>query len=93
MAAYGFAFAERPVPASSDVLAEAWRPYVLHCIEAFGPDRCMFESNFPVDKQACSYRTLWNAFKRIVEAASIDEKRALFGANARTVYRLQEIEL
>lgn len=88
MAAYGFGFAERTQPASSEELADAWRPYILHCIEAFGPDRCMFESNFPVDKQVCSYRTLWNAFKRIAAGASADEKRALFSDNARRLYRL-----
>ena len=38
--------------AVSEELAAAWRPYVEPCIEAFGPERCMFESNFPPDKQS-----------------------------------------
>src|ERR671939_101768 len=52
---------------SSEQLAQAWRPYIETCIAAFGPDRSMFESNFPVDKGMCSYSNLWNAFKRIAE--------------------------
>jgi predicted TIM-barrel fold metal-dependent hydrolase len=91
MPAYGFGFENRASPPSSVDLAEAWRPYLLHCIEAFGPDRSMFESNFPVDKQSCSYRVLWNAFKRIVRTASADEKRALFAGSARRLYRLPEL--
>ena len=59
-------------------LAETWRPYIETCIEAFGADRCMFESNFPPDKQSCGYTELWNAFKRMTKSASADEKtRAL----------------
>jgi predicted TIM-barrel fold metal-dependent hydrolase len=80
-------FAEGP-PNSSAVLAEEWRPYVETCIEAFGPDRCMFESNFPVDLGNCSYRVLWNAFKRIAAGYSADEKAALFSGVATRVYRL-----
>lgn len=64
MTAYGFGLAEHETPASSTDLAALWRPYVSTCIQAFGPDRCMFESNFPVDKQTGSYRTLWNALDR-----------------------------
>ena len=52
----------RPMPVASGELAQATAPYYLHCIEEFGPERCMFESNFPVDKIACSYTVLWNAF-------------------------------
>jgi predicted TIM-barrel fold metal-dependent hydrolase len=79
-------FMARP-PASSAQLAAEWGPYVLACIEAFGAERCMFESNFPVDRCSCSYATLWNAFKRIVAAASADEKTALFSGTATKVYR------
>jgi predicted TIM-barrel fold metal-dependent hydrolase len=89
MPIYGFGFETRETPASSTELTEAWRPYVETCIEAFGPARCMFESNFPVDKESCSYRTLWNAFKRIAVAASEAEKDALFQGTARRVYDLQ----
>jgi L-fuconolactonase len=85
---FGFDFHLRDTPPSSAQLADAWRPYVETCIEAFGPHRSMFESNFPPDKQSCTYLTLWNAFKRIVADASADEKAALFNGNAAEVYRL-----
>ena len=84
----GFDFNKRPSPPSSEDLAGAWGPYILAVIEAFGPERCMFESNFPPDKNTCSYVTIWNAFKRIVAAASQDEKRALFHDVATRFYRL-----
>ena len=85
---FGFGFERRDAPASSETLAAAWRPYVETCIEAFGPSRCMFESNFPVDKQTCDWTTLWNAFKRIVAGHSDAEKVRLFFATANEVYRL-----
>jgi predicted TIM-barrel fold metal-dependent hydrolase len=69
-------------------LAKAWGPYIETCIEAFGAKRAMFESNFPVDGVACSYRALWNAMKRIASGASAAEKALLFRDTARTVYRL-----
>ncbi len=72
----------------SEALAAAWRPYIETCIEAFGPDRCMFESNFPVDLGSCDYRTLWNALKRIAAGASADEKTALFSGAAARVYKI-----
>lgn len=75
-------------PASSEQLAEEWLPYVEICIKAFGVDRCMFESNFPVDNGSCDYATLWNAFKRVAAGYSADEKAALFAGTARKVYRL-----
>ena len=73
---------------SSEQLALEWRPYLETCIEAFGVGRCMFESNFPADRGAGSYRAIWNAFKRIAAGASDDEKAALFGGTASRVYRL-----
>ena len=85
---FGFGFERRDVPASSAELAAAWRPYIETCIDAFGPERCMFESNFPVDKQSCSYATLWNAYKRIAARYSAAEKAALFFGTANRVYRL-----
>jgi L-fuconolactonase len=88
MAFPGFASFMASPPASSDQLAEEWRPYIETCIEAFGVDRCMFESNFPVDIGSCSYDVLWNAFKRIAAGCSADEKAALFSGAARTFYRL-----
>ena len=74
--------------ASSEDLAEEWRPYVETCVEAFGPTRCMFESNFPVDLGSCAYDVLWNAFKRLAAGASAGDKTALFSDTARRVYRL-----
>lgn len=75
-------------PASSEQLAEEWRPYVETCIEAFGPERGMFESNFAVDKGSCTYPVLWNAFKRITKSASAAEKTALYSGTATSFYRL-----
>jgi L-fuconolactonase len=88
MRVFGFDFATRAKPPSSEELAQAWAPYIETCIEAFGADRCMFESNFPVDKGTCSYAVLWNAFKRVASGASEREKAALFGGTATRVYRL-----
>jgi L-fuconolactonase len=89
MVSFGFDFHERDVPPSSEELAAAWRMYIEPCIEAFGPERCMFESNFPPDKQSGGYTELWNAFKRITTGASDTEKRALYSGTAARVYRLQ----
>lgn len=79
---------ERPAPVSSEELANLMRPFIEAAIEAFGPERCMFESNFPADKYDCSYVVLWNAFKRIAQGYSPDEKRALFSGTAARVYSL-----
>lgn len=84
----GAAWHERDEPPSSIELAEAWRPYIETCITLFGPNRCLFESNFPVDKAMVSYRTLWNTFKRVVTGASEGERTALFSGNAKFAYRL-----
>lgn len=75
-------------PATSEELAEEWKPYIETCIDAFGTHRCMFESNFPVDSRTCTYPVLWNTFKRLVAGASKDEKTALFGGTATRIYRL-----
>jgi predicted TIM-barrel fold metal-dependent hydrolase len=88
MVSVGFDFHEKDTPPSSEDLAAAWRPYIEHCIEAFGPNRCMFESNFPPDKQSGGYTELWNAFKRISANASAAEKTALYSGTAAKVYRL-----
>lgn len=89
MTSFGFEFHERDVPPGSEELAAAWRQYVEPCIEAFGVDRCMFESNFPPDKQSGGYTELWNAFKRITSGASATEKKALYSGTAARVYGLQ----
>ena len=84
----GYDWHERDQPIGSEELAEAMKPYYLYCIEQFGPDRCMFESNFPVDKVSYSYNMMWNAFKRISEGFSDSEKTSLFRDTARRAYRL-----
>lgn len=88
MAIMGFDFHKQPLPPSSGELANAWRPYFETCIELFGASRCMFETNFPVDKAMCSYAVLWNGFKRIAGGSSQREKQALFHDTAATFYRL-----
>lgn len=81
---------ERPQPPGSSELALAWRPYVETCIELFGTGRCMFESNFPVDKAMYSYPVLWNTFKRLTQNASEAEKDALFAGTAARIYRIAQ---
>ena len=83
-----FDYGAAPAPPSSAQLADLWRPYIEPCIEWFGPSRCMFESNFPVDKMGIGYGPLWNALKRLAAGASAEEKLALFSGTARRVYRL-----
>ena len=89
----GFGFHEWPKPPNSEQAAAAWRPYIETCIEAFGVDRCMFESNFPPDKGQASYQVIFNAFKRLAANYSESEKTALFLKNAKEFYRLQIPEL
>ena len=84
----GFGWHERAQPPSSEDLATAWRPYIDTCINAFGPSRCMFESNFPVDKVSCSYTVLWNAFKRLATGYSAPDKAALFCDTAERFYKI-----
>jgi L-fuconolactonase len=88
MSVNGFGWHRRERPPTSAELVDATRDYYLHAIDCFGPERCMFESNFPVDKLSCSYGVLWNAFKRIAQRFSEKEKAALFHDTAARVYRL-----
>ncbi len=88
MSIRGVAFHEQVLPPSSGELAKAWRPVVETCIETFGASRCMFESNFPVDKGMCGYVSIWNAYKRIAAGCSADEKADLFHNAAARFYRL-----
>jgi L-fuconolactonase len=88
MRMFGFTHHTGELPPSSEELAAAWRPYIETCIAAFGPERAMFESNFPVDKGSCGYAALWNAFKRIAAGCSAAEKAALFAGAATKFYRL-----
>ena len=84
----GWGYHKQDQPPGSEELAAATAPYYHFCIEQFGVERCMFESNFPVDKKTCSYTTLWNSFKRIAQGCSAAEKAALFHDTAVRVYRL-----
>ena len=84
----GFGFEKGERPPSSAQLAEAWKPWMHTCIETFGAGRCMFESNFPVDKGSYPYSNGWNAFKRLTAQASPGERQALFSGTVSKVYRL-----
>jgi L-fuconolactonase len=88
MKMFGFDVHEKDLPPTSETLANLWKPYIDACIEAFGPHRAMFESNFPVDKGSYSYGTYWNACKRWAAGASASEKADLFSGTASRVYRL-----
>lgn len=84
----GFGWHKRPSPATSDELVAATRDYYLHTIDRFGPSRCMFESNFPVDRASCSYVVLWNAFKKIAAGFSAADKAWMFHRTAAETYRI-----
>ena len=86
----GFGWHKNDKPPTSEELSVATRNYYEHCIETFGANRCLFESNFPVDKITCSYNVLWNTFKRITNGYSADEKASLFHDTAARVYRINE---
>ena len=84
----GFGWHEAERPPTSDEFVAAQGPYYRHMIETFGADRCMFESNFPVDRLSLSYRVLWNALKKIAAGYSPAERESLFAGTAESVYRL-----
>ena len=84
----GFGFEAADDPPASETLVAAWKPYFETCIEAFGAQRCMFESNFPVDKGSYGYQVFWNACKLFAKDASQSEKAALFGGTAKRFYNL-----
>lgn len=79
---------KRDAPPDSKEVAAAWRPWIETSIELFGAGRCMFESNFPVQKRWCSYGVVWNAFKRLAAEASAGEKAALFAGTASRIYKV-----
>ena len=85
----GFDWHTRPQPIGSEELAESMSPFMTHCIEQFGSDRCMFESNFPVDKVSYSYNVMYNAFKRLSKGYSATERAAMFHDTAVRVYRVE----
>jgi len=84
----GFNFNKLTTPPSSDLLVEKWASYIDVCIQSFGPNRCMFESNFPVDRGMCNYHVLWNAFKKMTQQYSASERECLFTRTAAETYRL-----
>jgi len=84
----GFRYGDRLQPPTAEELAADWRPYIETCIEFFGDDRCMFESNFPVDRVAGSYSTIWNAFKLITKHYSQTEKANLYSQTAKRTYNV-----
>ena len=84
----GFGFHKQDAPPTSKVIASTTKPYYVHMIDMFGVERCMFESNFPVDKASCSYGILWNAFKRITAEFSPSEKAALYHDTAVRTYNV-----
>ena len=84
----GFDWHTRDKPIGSEELATAMRPFLSHCIEQFTPERCMFESNFPVDKVSFSYNVMWNAFKRFSKGYSASERAAMFHDTAARIYRI-----
>ncbi len=84
----GFGWDKRELPPTSDEFAAAQKRYYLHAIDCFGPERCMFESNFPVDRLSISYHVMWNGMKKIVAGFSEAEKQAMFYDTAARAYRL-----
>jgi L-fuconolactonase len=88
MARFGAGFDRWATPPGSDHLLAFWGDQLRWCIDTFGPDRCMFESNFPVDAESCSYVVLWNACKKVSAGYSATERAALFAGTARRVYRI-----
>jgi len=85
----GFDWHDRDVPIGSEELAEAMSPFMNYCIEQFGPDRSMFESNFPVDRVSYSYNLMYNAFKRLSKGYSATERAAMLHDTAARVYRIE----
>jgi L-fuconolactonase len=88
MPLFGFGFDEQSPRPTSDDLVPVWRPMIETCIDLFGPSRCMFESNFPVDRVSVDYPVLWNTFKKIAHGYSTDERADLFGGTAIRNYGL-----
>jgi predicted TIM-barrel fold metal-dependent hydrolase len=88
MVVNGYGWHERKQPPTSDELLAANRDWYLYMIDRFTPERCMFESNFPVDRLSCSYTVLWNQFKKLTKDFSASERSAMFHDTASRVYRL-----
>ncbi len=86
----GYRYADNPLPPHSEKLSADWSPYITHCLESFGSKRAMFESNFPVDKGQFGYVALWNAFKRLANNLTADERNDLFWRSAARCYAIDE---
>ena len=84
----GFDWHTRDKPIGSEELAASMAPFMTYCIEQFGPERCMFESNFPVDKVSYAYNVMYNAFKRLSKGYTAAERAAMFHDTAARVYRI-----
>ncbi len=84
----GYIWHTQERPPTSEEFKTAQEKYYKYMIDCFGPERCMFESNFPVDRLSISYDVLWNAFKKIAESYSETEKKSLFKGTASKIYRL-----
>ena len=87
----GYEWHKQDKPPTSDQLLETNRDWYNYTIDQFGPERCMFESNFAVDKLSCSYSVLWNQFKKLTKNFSKDERAAMFHDTAKRVYRLPKV--
>lgn len=87
----GFGLDELQLPASSEDLSRIWGPFIQFCIDQFGPERCMFESNFPPDRESADFHIIWNAFKRIASIYSEEEKHSLFYDTAVRAYRIESL--
>lgn len=85
---YGLDWVGLATPPDSDAVVVAWQDRVHFCIDTFGPDRCMFESNFPVDRQTLTYPVLWNALQKMAARYDDEEQDQMFSGTARRVYRL-----
>jgi len=92
MMGWDFSFGRRAKPIGSQELCEKMLPWYGHVLDSFGPNRCMFESNFPVDKDSCSHRTLYNMYKRVCNAKGLSaaDKKAIFHDTATRIYRLND---
>lgn len=89
----GLGWRERDTPPDSSDFIAAHSHYFMHAIEAFGVERCMFESNFPMDRVNISFNSLWNAFKRMTASLSADERASLFHDTAVRVYKIDQVGL
>ena len=86
---YGAGWSDRALPPGSDEVADWWGDDIRFCIDSFGPTRCMFESNYPVDGEGVGYAVLWNAFLKIADCYSETERDALFAGTAIRSYRIE----